>query len=190
MDEFLHAHIKESSLHKDQPVPPFFYPEEYLSGPDTVFVVRFGGPDSVSGDIICPVFVQLKLCAKISAYEVAQARSTVQPLKIKRHVVNLSEYCKHGHFISLIVSYPVELADYFLDTPLTTHKEGLTEITLTIDDSNIDDLFSEKYVNVIKGTKRLAADMAATSREVKRRRAQKSSIWDSQLSSAPYCGAR
>ncbi|KAF9946255.1 hypothetical protein BGZ70_003311, partial [Mortierella alpina] len=163
MDEFLHAH--------------------HLSGPDIVFVVRFSGPDSASGDIICPVSVHLKLCAKLSAYEVAQARSTVQPSTIKRHGVNLSEYCKHGHFINLIVSYPVEHADYFLDTPLTSHRKDLTEITLTIDDSNIDDLFTEIHVNVIKSTKRLAAEMAATSKEVKRRRIQRaySEIQSSRL---------
>ncbi|KAG9319094.1 hypothetical protein KVV02_006539 [Mortierella alpina] len=187
--DFLIAHIKNNSERNQQAVPPFFYPEERLAGPDIVFVVRFSGlaldksldkavdssstlsPGSASDDIICPVFVQLKLCAKLSESDVKKARGTVQPSKIESHGVKLSKYCQpHGHFISLIVSYPVELADYFIDTPLKSHKEGLKEITLTIDDSNIDDLFSEKHVRVIKSTKRLAVEMAATAKEVKLRR--------------------
>ncbi|KAF9965237.1 hypothetical protein BGZ70_005179 [Mortierella alpina] len=186
MDEFLDAHVNKNSLRDDEPVPPFFYPEEHLSGPDIVFVVRFSGPDSASGDIVCPVFVQLKLCVKLSASEVAQAHSTVQPSKIKRHGVNnLSDYCKHGHFISLIVCYPVEVADYFLDRPLTIHKDGPTEITLTIDDSNIGDLFTERHVKTLENTKRRAAEMAATSKEVKRRKREKSSPRNSQLILSP-----
>ncbi|KAF9148529.1 hypothetical protein DFQ26_002323, partial [Actinomortierella ambigua] len=49
------------------------------------------------------------------------------------------------------------------------HNEGLTEIALTIDDSNIKDLFEKNHVDALKNMKRLAAEMAETTRDVKRR---------------------
>ncbi|KAG0294132.1 hypothetical protein BGZ96_001754 [Linnemannia gamsii] len=189
MADFLDAHIYNNSERDGDPVAPFFFPEEHLSGPDIVFVVRFSGlapddtltssstpsPGSASSEILCPVFVQLKLCAKLSQPEVVKARGTVRPGNIKGHGVDLSQYCRpHGHYISLIVSYPVELAEYFMDKPLEVHKDGLTEIVLTIDDSNIDDLLSEEHVPELKLMKRLAVEMAETTKEVKRRRANKS----------------
>ncbi|KAF9083847.1 hypothetical protein BGX29_002878, partial [Mortierella sp. GBA35] len=185
MADFLDAHVNNNSEQDGQPVPPFFFPEEHVSGPDIVFVVRFSGlapddiltssstpsPGSASSEILCPVLVQLKLCEKLSQAEVIKARGTVQPGKIKDHGVKLSQYCRpHGHYISLIVSYPVEIAGYFMDRPLKKHKDGLTEIALTIDDSNIDDLFSEKHVHALRRMKRLAVEMAETTKEVKRRR--------------------
>ncbi|KAF9111095.1 hypothetical protein BGW39_004476, partial [Mortierella sp. 14UC] len=125
MADFLDAHVNNNSEQDGQPVPPFFFPEEHVSGPDIVFVVRFSGlapddsltssstpsPGSASSEILCPVLVQLKLCEKLSQAEVIKARGTVQPGKIKGHGVKLSQYCRpHGHYISLIVSYPVEIA--------------------------------------------------------------------------------
>ncbi|KAG0099398.1 hypothetical protein BGZ93_007894, partial [Podila epicladia] len=177
MADFLDAHIKNNSEQDGEPVPPFFFPEEQLSGPDIVFVVRFRdlapddalassstpSPGSASSEISCPVFVQLKFCKRLSQVEVTNARGMVQPNKIKGHGAKLSQYCQpHGYYISLIVSYPVEIASYFMDRPLKKHKDGLTEIALTIDDSNIDDLFSEKHVHGLKRMKRLAAEMAET----------------------------
>ncbi|KAK3836304.1 MAG: hypothetical protein J3R72DRAFT_477166 [Linnemannia gamsii] len=188
MADFLDAHVNNNSKKDGQPVAPFFYPEEHVSGPDIVFVVRFSGlapddalvsrsipsPGSSSSDVLCPVLVQLKLCVKLSNTEVKEARGTVQPRKIMRHGVKLSEYCRpHGHYISLVVSYPVEIAEYFMDRPLNKHNDDLTEIALTVDNSNIKDLFSEKHVHALKRMKRLAADMAETTREVKRRRDEK-----------------
>ncbi|OAQ26806.1 hypothetical protein K457DRAFT_21802 [Linnemannia elongata AG-77] len=41
------------------------------------------------------------------------------------------------------IDEPVEVAEYSMDRPFKKHKDGITEIALTIDDSNIDDLFSE-----------------------------------------------
>ncbi|KAF9970145.1 hypothetical protein BGZ73_007255 [Actinomortierella ambigua] len=170
MGDFLDAHINIDSEHEGQPVPLFFYPKEHVSGPDIVFVVRFSGmatndtqgsrstpsPDSVSSEIICPVLVQLKLCEKLSQADVVKARGTVQPRTMKCHGVKLSQFCRHhGYYTSLIVSYPVEIADYFIDRPLVKHKDGLTEIALTIDDNNIDDPFTEKYVHALKRMKRL-----------------------------------
>ncbi|KAF9215342.1 hypothetical protein BGZ59_001662 [Podila verticillata] len=51
------------------------------------------------------------------------------------------------------------------------HPDGITEIALTIDNSNID-LFSEKHVQALKDVTRLAAEMTAATKEVKRRRNQ------------------
>ncbi|KAG0290229.1 hypothetical protein BGZ97_006232 [Linnemannia gamsii] len=185
MADFLDAHINKNSEQNGKPVPPFFFPEEHLSGPDIVFVVRFSGlapedtltsnstpsPDSASSEVLCPVLVQLKLCEKLSQYEVIKARSTVQPGKVKGHGVELSQFCQpHGHYISLIVNYPAEIADYFMDKPLKEHKDGLTEIALTIDNSSIDDLLSEKHVRALRRMKLLAAEMADTTKKVKRRR--------------------
>ncbi|KAG0220948.1 hypothetical protein BGW41_007392, partial [Actinomortierella wolfii] len=185
MSDFLDAHVNNNSELHGQPVPPFFYPEEHLSGPDVVFVVRFNGlapddaqgssstpsPDSASSEIVCPVLVQVKLCEKLSQNEVIKAHGTLQPKTIKGHGVELSQFCRpHGYYISLIVSYPFEIADYFIDRPLEKHKDGLTEIALAIDDNNIDDLFTEKHVHALKRMKRLAADMARATKEVKRRR--------------------
>ncbi|KAG0275812.1 hypothetical protein BGZ95_008341 [Linnemannia exigua] len=185
MADILDVHVNNNSEQDGQPVPPFFFPEEQVSGPDIIFVVRFSGlasddamdsslppsPGSAFTEILCPVVVQLKFCEKLSQADVIKARGTVQPRKIKNHGVKLSQYCMHhGHYISLIVSFPVEIASYFLDRPLKKHNEGLTEIALTIDDSNIDNLFSEKHVHLIKRTKRLATELAETTKEVKRRR--------------------
>ncbi|KAG0365120.1 hypothetical protein BGX24_004260, partial [Mortierella sp. AD032] len=180
MTDFLDAHINNNSKKDGQPVAPFFYPEEHVSGPDIVFVVRFSGlapddalvsgstpsPGSASSGIIIPILVQLKLCVKLSNTEVKVARGTVQPRKIMRHGVELSEYCRpYGHYISLVVSYPVEIAENFMDRTLMKHNADLTEIALTIDNSNIKDLFLEKHVQALKRMERLAADMAETTRE-------------------------
>ncbi|KAK5809582.1 hypothetical protein F5H01DRAFT_381910 [Linnemannia elongata] len=182
MADFMDAHVNNNSKQDGLPVPPFFFPEEDLSGPDIVFVVRFSGlaPDDTqtggstpspgsASEILCPVLVQLKLCEKLSQDEVIKARGTVQPGKVKGHGVKLSQYCRpHGHYISLVVSYPFEIAKYFIDRPLKKHKDGITEIALTIDDSNIDDLFSEKHVHALRRMRRLASEMAETTKEVKR----------------------
>ncbi|KAF8944614.1 hypothetical protein BGZ47_003984, partial [Haplosporangium gracile] len=185
MADFLDAHVNNNSKQDGQPVPPFFFPEEHVSSPDIVFVIRFSGlapddtltssstpsPGSASSEILCPVLVQLKLCEKLSQAKVSKARGTVQPGKIKGYEVKLSQYCRpHGHYISLIVSYPVEIAGYFLERSLKKPKDGLIEIALTIDDSNIDELFSERHVHTLRHMKRLAAEMAETTKEVKRRR--------------------
>ncbi|KFH66559.1 hypothetical protein MVEG_07084 [Podila verticillata NRRL 6337] len=101
-----------------------------------------------------------------------KARGTVRPKKIKDHGVRLSQYCRpHGHYISLVVSYPAEIAGYFMNRRRIKHPDGVTEIALTIDDSNID-LFSEKHVQALKDVTRLAAEMTAATKEVKRRRNQ------------------
>ncbi|KAF9178089.1 hypothetical protein BGZ51_009272 [Haplosporangium sp. Z 767] len=112
-------HINNNSERDDDLVPPFFYPVEQPSGPDIVFVVRFSGValDVTAGstltpslgstpfDIICPVFVQVKFCKELSEVKAIDARGTVQPIKIKKLGVKLSQLCRpHGHYISLVVS--------------------------------------------------------------------------------------
>ncbi|KAG0269439.1 hypothetical protein DFQ27_003564 [Actinomortierella ambigua] len=186
MADFLDAHINRNSEQDGQPVPPFFYPEEHVSGPDVVFVVRFSGkaqdsplgscstsPSSVSPDIVCPVFIQVKLCLKLSRKEAVEAHDTVQPKKVKGHLVEISNFCRpHGHYISLIISYPAGIANFFVDKALEKHEDGVTEIALTIDDNNIDDLFSDKQVPALQLMKRLGAAMTRTAGELKRRRAE------------------
>src|SRR5690554_5282618 len=97
------------------------------------------------------------------------ARSTVQPRKIMKHGVNLSQYCQpHGHYISLVVCYPAEISKYFLHmSPMQKHGDGLTEIALTIDDNNIQ-LFSERHVKELNHMKRLGIEMAEASEAAKR----------------------
>ncbi|KAH7043039.1 hypothetical protein BKA57DRAFT_508403 [Linnemannia elongata] len=184
MTDFLDAHINNNSKQDGQPVPPFFFPGENLWGPDIVFVVRFSGlaPDDTqtsasipspgsASEILCPILVQLKLREELSETEGFKTRGTVRPGKVKGHGVKLSQYCRpHGHYISLVVSFPVEIAEYSMDRPFKKHKDGITEIALTIDDSNIDDLFSEKHVHALRRMRRLASEMAETTKEVKRRR--------------------
>ncbi|KAG0350953.1 hypothetical protein BGX24_007976, partial [Mortierella sp. AD032] len=106
MGDFLDAHVNNNSEQDGQPVPPFFYPDEHVSGPDVVFVLRFSGlapddalgrtptpsPGSTSSEVICPVLVQLKLCEKLSQADVIKARGTVQPRAIKGHGVELSQF--------------------------------------------------------------------------------------------------
>jgi hypothetical protein len=185
MSDFLDAHVNHNSMSDGQPVPPFFYPEERVSGPDIVFVVRFGGltPDdamgsgstpssgSTSSEIFCPVFVQLQLCEKISQDDPKKTRGTVQPRKIKSHKVEFSQLCQpHGHYINLAVSYPVSIANYVMDRSLEKHMDGLTEIALTIDDHNIDDVFSEKHAQAREVMKQLADKMVRTAETAKRHR--------------------
>ncbi|KAG0211657.1 hypothetical protein BGX33_004160 [Mortierella sp. NVP41] len=184
MAEFLDAHINNNNSERNgEFVPPFFYLGEQVSGPDIVFVLRFIGlalggtvdssltlsPGSTSSDIICPVFVQVKLCKELLETKVIDARRTVQPAKIRNHGVNIAQYCRsHGHYINLIVSYPAEISSYFMDKPaMKKHSNNLTEVALTIDDSNID-LFSEKHFQALRHKKRLATDMAETTEAVKR----------------------
>ncbi|KAF9079996.1 hypothetical protein BGX23_002850 [Mortierella sp. AD031] len=188
MAEFLDAHINNNNSERNgEFVPPFFYLGEQVSGPDIVFVLRFIGlalggtvdssltlsPGSTSSDIICPVFVQVKLCKELLETKVIDARRTVQPAKIRNHGVNIAQYCRsHGHYINLIVSYPAEISSYFMDKPaMKKHSNNLTEVALTIDDSNID-LFSEKHFQALRHKKRLATDMAETTEAVKRFRGQ------------------
>ncbi|KAF9096921.1 hypothetical protein BGX29_008356 [Mortierella sp. GBA35] len=186
MAELLDAHINNNSERNGGLVPPFFYPGEQVSGPDIVFVLRFSGlaldgtvdnsltssPGSTSSDIICPVFVQVKPCKELSETKAIDARSTVQPTEIKNRGVNISQYCRlHGHYISLIVSYPAEIASDFIDKPAMKHADDLTNIALTIDDSNIN-LFSEKHVQALRRMKRAATNMVERTEAVKRLRGQ------------------
>ncbi|KAF9083053.1 hypothetical protein BGX23_011823 [Mortierella sp. AD031] len=186
MAELLDAHINNNSERNGGLVPPFFYPREQVSGPDIVFVLRFSGlaldgtvdnsltssPGSTSSDIICPVFVQVKPCKELSETKAIDARSTVQPTEIKNRGVNISQYCRlHGHYISLIVTYPAEIASDFIDKPAMKHADDLTDIALTIDDSNIN-LFSEKHVQALRRMKRAATNMVERTEAVKRLRGQ------------------
>ncbi|KAF9080537.1 hypothetical protein BGX23_001996, partial [Mortierella sp. AD031] len=74
-------------------------------------------PGFTSSDIICPILNQGDRCS--------------QHGPTKNHGVNISEYCRpHGHYISLIVSYPAEIASYFMDKPAMKHADDFTEIDL------------------------------------------------------------
>ncbi|KAF8923441.1 hypothetical protein BGZ58_002952, partial [Dissophora ornata] len=88
------------------------------------------------------------------------ARGTVQPEKVMNHGVNISQYCQpHGHYISLVVCYPAEIGKCFLDRPpMQMHGDDLTEITLTIDDNNIQ-FFSEQHVKELNHMKRLGIEL-------------------------------
>ena len=171
MAEFLDAHYKGNSVHNEDLVPPFFFPKERVSGPDIVFVVRFIGTDGES-DMLCPVFVQLKLRNKLDSSDAEKARKTVQPAKINNHGIDIKEYSKpHQHYISLIISYPAEIAKFFKNDPLTVeHTEGITEIALTIDDKNIRKLFAAEYVDVLDRVKRDAGELTAGLERAKRAR--------------------
>lgn len=174
MADFLDAHIHNNSERDGELVPPFLYPREHVSGPDIVFVVRFSGSaldstvdssstsssGSSSSSIICPVFVQVKLCQKLDITDAIKARSTVQPTKIKGHGVEIGQFCQpNGHYISLVVSYPANFCHFFKDRPvMQPHPGGSTEIALTIDDSNID-LFTAEHVKALKFMKRQAGEM-------------------------------
>ncbi|KAG0247209.1 hypothetical protein BG011_001856, partial [Mortierella polycephala] len=163
MQEFLDAHCNHGSEHNGDPVPPFFFPEEQVSGPDLVFVVRFTAPTADTSDTLVPIFVQLKLRTKLERSDAEKARTTVQPTKINNHGVDVSQYCKsHKHYISLIVSYPAEVAKYFKNEPLMmNHGKDIIEIALTIDDKNIHQLFAKEYVTVLNRVKRLGCEMSA-----------------------------
>jgi hypothetical protein len=176
MQEFLEAHFKHNSEHKGHLVPPFFFPYEQESGPDIVFVVRSIGvnTDATTGspDIKCPVFVQAKLCKSLGRSDAEKARGTVQPTKIEKHGIDISEYCKpHNHYISLIVSYPAEVTKYFKDNPITMkHEKDINEIALTIDENNIHKVFAKEYVAVLDQVRRFADEMAKGIKRVKRAR--------------------
>ncbi|KAG9067626.1 hypothetical protein KI688_012411 [Linnemannia hyalina] len=110
----------------------------------------------------CLPRVCAKLCKKLYEGDVIDARGTVQTKKIRCQGVKLSQLClPHGHYISLVVSYPAEIASYFMNISLKKHSGGLIEITLTIDDS-IFDLFSADDVQALKDMKRLAAETTDT----------------------------
>ncbi|KAI7829701.1 hypothetical protein BC939DRAFT_440273 [Gamsiella multidivaricata] len=161
MEEFLAAHIIDGSVHKGNQVLPYFFPDEQVSGSDLAFVVRFIGAAQNEKDIRIPVFVQLKLRTKMRCSDAEKARETVQPTKSNGHGIDTKQYCKpHKHFISLIVSYPAEIAEYFQSEPMKMkHCEDVTEIALAIDNSNIHDLFSMEYITVLDRVKRLIDEM-------------------------------
>ncbi|KAF9155759.1 hypothetical protein BG015_008689 [Linnemannia schmuckeri] len=121
MAEFLDAYVHNNSERDD---------ELQVSSPDIIFVVRFSGStldgsvdsnlappsDYTSSDIICPVFVQVKLYKELSESKAVDAHSTVQPTKFRNHRVDMSQYCQpDGHYISLIVSYPAGIARYLMN---------------------------------------------------------------------------
>lgn len=160
MEEFLDAHYFHDSRHNDQRVPPLFFPKQYESGPDIIFVVRFVGTDS-DAPIVCPVFVQLKLRTVLRRSDAENARATVQPKSISNHKVDLTRYCSpHNQYISLLVSYPAEITKFFQRESLSMqHEEGVTEIALTVDNKNIRSLFSKEYVDMLDCVKRLGMDV-------------------------------
>ncbi|KAF9910163.1 hypothetical protein BX616_010929 [Lobosporangium transversale] len=100
MGDFLEAHYKHSSMWGGSAVPPFYYPESSLSGPDIVFVLRID-------DQLYPVFVQTKLSQDISPGKVEEARLTIHESKLKHHLPNLASYCPGGKYFGLIYVHPM-----------------------------------------------------------------------------------
>ncbi|KAG0353180.1 hypothetical protein BGZ54_002366 [Gamsiella multidivaricata] len=176
MQEFLNAHYYHDSERNGDLMPPFFFPDEQVSGPDIVFVVRFIAPTADGSadvlDIKCPVFVQIKLRTRLNRPDAEKARATVQPAKIHGHGIDIGHYCKpHKHYISLIVSYPAEVAKHFKNEPLTMkHRKDITEIALTNDNKNIHSLFAAEYVTALKHVRRLGSEMTARMERAKQAR--------------------
>jgi len=69
MSDFLEAYYHHGSRRGGRAVPPFYYPEPSLSGPDIVFVLKID-------DQLYSVFVQTKLLDGISPGDVEKARMT------------------------------------------------------------------------------------------------------------------
>ncbi|KAG0246712.1 hypothetical protein BGX31_009841 [Mortierella sp. GBA43] len=157
MDQFLDAHYFHHSVLLNKTIPPFFFPKQHESGPDIVVVVRFKSPTSEGADILCPVFVQLKLRKGLRLSDAEHASSTVQPEKIENHGIKLDKYCQpHRQYISLIVAYPAEVSKFFdRENMVVTHGKDVTEILLTVDCHNICSLFSKEYVGMLDNVKRL-----------------------------------
>ncbi|KAI8349856.1 hypothetical protein B0O80DRAFT_142112 [Mortierella sp. GBAus27b] len=174
--EFLDAHFFHDSVHDKRRVPPFYFPKQNESGPDIVFVVRFKDPDSVKIDIMCPVFVQLKLRKGLCLSDAEHARSTVQPTKIENHGITLARYCEsHNQYISLIVAYPAEVSEFFgREQMVITHSQDVTEIALTVDRHNIRSLFSKEYVGMLDTVKRAFDELETDEIPRKRRRSNSS----------------
>ncbi|KAF9428957.1 hypothetical protein BGZ94_000352 [Podila epigama] len=147
MTDFLDAHINHNSEQDGRPVPPFFYPESGLAPDDAQGGSSTSTPTSVSSDIVFPVFVQVKHCPGLDGADVVAARSTLQLPKVKDHGLILKQFCQpHGHYISLIIGGPAEIAILSISRSLVMHHDDVTEIALEIDGKNFD-LFSENHMN-------------------------------------------
>ncbi|KAG0254560.1 hypothetical protein BG011_005663 [Mortierella polycephala] len=161
MNEFLESHISGGSVHNGRPVPPFLFLAETVFGPDLAFVVRFISADPSEECINCSVFVNIR--TKMYQFNPENAHRAVQLAEINNHGIDIdvSQYCKpHMHFISLTVSYPAEFTRHFQFEPQKMeHCEGITEIALTIDDSNIHALFPTQYITALNRLKQIAAEI-------------------------------
>ncbi|KAF9986077.1 hypothetical protein BGZ65_008848 [Modicella reniformis] len=114
-----------------------------------------------SENMLCPVFVQLKLRLYLGPSDPETARSNVQPTKLSNNGINLSQYCQlHKHYIFIVISYPAGSPSRLEREPLTVrHSEDITEVTITVDKRNIRNLFSKEYVDMLDEVKRYGAEM-------------------------------
>ncbi|KAF9090364.1 hypothetical protein BGX27_002282, partial [Mortierella sp. AM989] len=94
MKDFMSAHVYGGSRHKQEAVPPFYFPPEKPSGPDMVFYIRIQ-------ENIFTVFVQLKLRQGISTPDPNGAVDTISKKDIRMHVEKLDDYCPRDTYISM-----------------------------------------------------------------------------------------
>ena len=72
----------------------------------------------------------------------------------------LQDYCPTGVYINMVISYPADVVKHLVVRPdPESELEGLTRISIDVDDNNFPQIFPERHVSFLdqlKGYKRVA----------------------------------
>ncbi|KAF9136606.1 hypothetical protein BGX30_011030, partial [Mortierella sp. GBA39] len=163
MKSFMHAHVHSGSMRNGRAVPPFFFPNANLLGPDIVFCIRVN-------EQLFPVFVQLKLRLSMAKPAAKTAFKAVSAPAIEAQVKNLVSFCPTDNtYISMVIAYPAKVVTNLrprLDPAYNLHPRPdpkhkcLEQVTVIIDKNNIDKIFPQSHIEFLDMIKTLMKQRA------------------------------
>ncbi|KAF8924360.1 hypothetical protein BGZ52_008313, partial [Haplosporangium bisporale] len=161
--QFMKAHVENGSKQGDQDIPSFYFPAPHVSGPDIVFFVRINGniyPCFVQlklRQVLEGSDVE-KALATVSSHAMQekmdkeqekmqkeqnkqqkqrQRDSTASIQSDHQQPSRLQDYCLAGTYISMVITYPAEVAKFQVVRPDPEPQlEGLQHVSIDIDDNN------------------------------------------------------
>ncbi|KAI8047548.1 hypothetical protein BDF22DRAFT_718242 [Syncephalis plumigaleata] len=171
--QFMKAHAENGSKQGDESMPPFYFPDPQVTGPDIMFFVKINNN-------IYPCFVQLKLRKTLSGSNAKAALETVSSKTIQEKMKTehekqkktsassdqqqpqLQDYCPNGKYISMVIVYPAKVTNFQAIQPdPKLELEGLERVSINIDGSNFSKIFPSghvKFLNILKEYKRRSED--------------------------------
>ncbi|KAF9177432.1 hypothetical protein BGZ51_008765 [Haplosporangium sp. Z 767] len=163
IQDFMRAHVKDNSKKGHRAIPPFYFPAPQVAGPDIIFYVRIKGeiypvfvqlklrhilPTSdveQALEALSDRAVQEKLAMEHDKQQKAQEEL---PKKQNQHnattcaqspaeQARLQDYCPSEVYISLVITYPVEVVKMQTLRPDPEPElEGLQRVSINVDDIN------------------------------------------------------
>lgn len=146
IENFMEAHVRNSSMHDGRAVPPFFFPMATPSGPDIIFYIQVNNK-------LFPVFVQLKLRQTLYEKDAQSALKTVSAESVKQHAADLHKYCPTDKTcISMVIAYPAKVVAKLVPRP-DPDFEDLKQVVINVDETNFGAIFPQSHVEFLDSIK-------------------------------------